>query len=62
MLVLEAWPTVRDLPLLVAVIANVLAVVSLIIGAHRVAATLFIIAATLALYSLFDWLTRDRKP
>ena len=58
---LEAWPTVRDLPLLAAVIANVLAVVSLIIGAHRVAATLFIIAATLALYSLFDWVTRDRK-
>jgi hypothetical protein len=62
MLVLEAWLTVRDLPLLVAVIANVLAVVSLIIGAHRLAVTLFIIAATLALYSLLDWLTRDRKP
>jgi len=60
--VLEAWLTVRDLPLLVAVIANVLAVVSLIIGAQRLAATLFIIAATLALYSLLDWLTRDRKP
>ena len=59
---LEAWLTVRVLPLLLAVIANVLAVVSLIIGAQRLAATLFIIAATLALYSLLDWLTRDRKP
>src|SRR5262245_41577021 len=61
-LVLEAWLTVRVLPLLLAVIANVLAVVSLIIGAQRLAATLLIIAATLALYSLLDWLTRDRKP
>ena len=62
MLVLEAWLTVRCLPLLMAAIANVLAVVSLIIGAYRLAATLFLIAATLALYSLLDWLTRDRKP
>jgi hypothetical protein len=61
MLVLEAWLTLRDIRLLVAVIADVLAVVALIIGAHALAATLFIIAAALTLYSLLDWLTRRMK-
>jgi hypothetical protein len=61
MLMLEAWLTLRDIRLLVAVIADVLAVVALIGGAHALAATLFIFAAALTLYSLLDWLTLDRK-
>jgi hypothetical protein len=62
MLVLEAWLTVRDIRLLMAVIADGLAVVALNIGAPGLAATLFILAATPTLYSLLDWLTLDRKP
>jgi hypothetical protein len=61
MLVLEAWLTLRDTRLLVAVIADVLAVVALIIGANVLAATLFIVAAALTLHSLLDWLTRRMK-
>jgi hypothetical protein len=48
----------------VAVIADLLAVVAIFIGAHSLAAMLFILAATLALYSLLDWLTlnlHDKK-
>jgi hypothetical protein len=43
------------------VIVDVLAVVALIIGAHALAATLFIVAAALTLYSLLDWLTLGHK-
>jgi hypothetical protein len=62
MLMLEAWLTLRDIRLRVAVIADVVAVVMLIIGAHGLAAMLFIVAAALTLYSLLDWLTLDHEP
>jgi hypothetical protein len=60
MLMLEAWLTLRDIRLLVAVIVDAIAVVVLIIGAHALAATLFIVAA-LTLYSLLDWLTHHKQ-
>jgi len=62
MLMLEARLTLRDIRLLVAVIADMLALVALIIEAHALAATLFIVAAALTLYSLLDWLRLHHKP
>jgi hypothetical protein len=62
MLILEAWLTLRDIRLLVAVVADLVAVVALIIGANGLATMLFIFAAALTLYSLLDWLTLDHKP
>ena len=62
MLMLEARLTLRDIRLLVAVIADMLALVALIIEAHALAATLFIVAAALTLYSLLDWLSLHHKP
>jgi hypothetical protein len=51
----------RDRQLLVAVTADGIAVVALIVGAHGLAAILFIIAAALILYSLLDWITLRHK-
>jgi hypothetical protein len=56
--------TMRELKLVVAVIANVLGLVLLAL-AHdpALAAVLFVIGAILSLYSLLDWLTaRRNKP
>jgi hypothetical protein len=53
----------RDLKLVIAVIANVFGLVLLVFARDpALAAILFLVGAILALYSLLDWLIARNKP